>query len=152
MFLSQNFLLKYTRDCTFSSRKWKSSLPLEGGFPPPHTLPSTVATLPRNLNSPIVCLSQNSLLKYTRDCTFSSRKMEKLSTVGGGTPPPTPPSVAALPYNLNSPIVFLSRNFLLKYAPDCTFSSRKMKKLPTVGGGIPPPTPYPHRSLLSLTI
>ena len=28
-----------------------------------------------------------------------------------------------------------SRNFLLRYAPDCTFSSRKMKMLPTVGGG-----------------
>ena len=31
-----------------------------------------------------------------------------------------------------------SRNFLLRYALDCTFSSRKMKKLPTVGGGTPP--------------
>ena len=31
-----------------------------------------------------------------------------------------------------------SWNFLLRYAPDCTFSSRKMKKLPTVGGGTPP--------------
>ena len=31
-----------------------------------------------------------------------------------------------------------SRNFLLRYAPDCTFSSRKMKKLPIVGGETPP--------------
>ena len=38
-------------------------------------------------------------------------------------------------------------NFLLRYAPDCTFSSRKMKKLPIVGGGHPPP---PARSLRSL--
>ena len=30
-----------------------------------------------------------------------------------------------------------SRNFILRYAPDRTFSSRKMKKLPTVGGGNP---------------
>ena len=39
-----------------------------------------------------------------------------------------------------------SRNFFpLRYAPDCTFSSRKMKKLPTVGGGHPPPTLPPLR-------
>ena len=43
-----------------------------------------------------------------------------------------------------------SLNFLLRYAPDCTFSSRKMKMLPTVGGGNPPPTPCPARSLSSL--
>ena len=40
-----------------------------------------------------------------------------------------------------------SRNFLLRYAPDCTFSSRKLKKLPTVGGGTPPPTARSLRSL-----
>ena len=38
-----------------------------------------------------------------------------------------------------------SRNFLLRYDPDYTFSSRKMKKLPSVGGG----TPSPARSLSS---
>ena len=32
---SQNFLLRYAPDCTFSSQKWKSSLPSEGGHPPP---------------------------------------------------------------------------------------------------------------------
>ena len=37
----------------------------------------------------------------------------------------------------------------LRYAPDCTFSSRKIKKLPTVGGGTPPPTPSP-RSVATL--
>ena len=38
------------------------------------------------------------------------------------------------------PIEYMSssQNFLLRYAPDCTFSSRKMKKLPTVGGETPP--------------
>ena len=40
-----------------------------------------------------------------------------------------------------------SRNFLLRYAPDCTFSSRKMKKLLTVGGGHPPPAARSLRSL-----
>ena len=46
-----------------------------------------------------------------------------------------------------------SRNFLLRYAPDCTFSSRKIKKLPTVGGGTPPSPSHtlpPARSLRSL--
>ena len=44
-----------------------------------------------------------------------------------------------------------SLNFLLRYATDCTFSSRKMKKFPTVGGGNPPvPHPPPARSLRSL--
>ena len=39
----------------------------------------------------------------------------------------------------------------LRYAPDCTFSSRKMKKLLTVGGGTPPPTPSPSpRSVATL--
>ena len=44
-----------------------------------------------------------------------------------------------------------TRNFLLRYmyAPDGTFSSRKMKKLPTVGG-TPLPYPPPARSLRSL--
>ena len=42
-----------------------------------------------------------------------------------------------------------SRNFLLRYAPDCIFSSRKMKKLLTVGGGTPPPTSSP-RSVATL--
>ena len=32
-------------------------------------------------------------------------------------------------------VIMIYRNFLLRYAPDCTFSSRKMKKLPTTGGG-----------------
>ena len=35
-------------------------------------------------------------------------------------------------------IKFLSQNFLCRYAPDCTISSPKMQKLPTVGGGNPP--------------
>ena len=35
-----------------------------------------------------------------------------------------------------------------RYAPDCTFSSRKMKKLPSVGA--PLPHPPPARSLRSL--
>ena len=45
-----------------------------------------------------------------------------------------------------------SRNFLLRYAPDCKFSSPKMKKLLTVGGGgdTPLPHPPPARSLRSL--
>ena len=43
-----------------------------------------------------------------------------------------------------------NQNFLLRCAPDCTFSSRKMQKLPTVGGGTPPPTPYP-RSIATLS-
>ena len=34
-----------------------------------------------------------------------------------------------------------SRHFLLRYAPDCTFSSRKIKNLPT--GGTPPFHPLP---------
>ena len=38
-------------------------------------------------------------------------------------------------------IKFLSQNFLCRYAPDCTISSPKMQKLPTVGGG---DTPLPH--------
>ena len=38
-----------------------------------------------------------------------------------------------------------SLNVLLRYATDCTFSSRKMKKfLGTVGGGNPPPTLSPR--------
>ena len=41
-----------------------------------------------------------------------------------------------------------SQNFLLRYAPDCTFSSRKMKKLPTVGH--PPPTARSLRSLAKI--
>ena len=44
-------------------------------------------------------------------------------------------------------------SLLYRYAPDCTFSSRKMKKLPTVGGGTgdtPLPHPPPARSLRSL--
>ena len=98
--------------------------------------------------------------RYGPDETFSSRKMEKAPYhKRGDTPSHTlPPSVPSLPHNLNSPIVFLSRNFLLKYAQNCTFSSRKMKKLPTIweGGHPPPDTPLPHppshRSLLSLAI
>ena len=39
-----------------------------------------------------------------------------------------------------------SQNFLSRYAPDCTVSSPKMQKLPTVGGGTPPPTPSPPLS------
>ena len=34
--------------------------------------------------------------------------------------------------------VIRSRNFLSRYAPDCTILSPKMQKLPTVGGGTPP--------------
>ena len=99
-------------------------------------------------------------------CVFS-----KVPTVGGFFSPPTPSparSLRSLAHIFQAPSSFLfsftleprlpkfhyfhtsdllifmspSRNFLLRYAPDCTFSSRKMKKLPTVGGGThPPPGP-----------
>ena len=50
-------------------------------------------------------------------------------------------------------VYVVKSNFLLRYAPGCTFSSRKMKKLPSVGGGTPPfhppPTPSP-RSVATL--
>ena len=49
-----------------------------------------------------------------------------------------------------------SRNFLLRYAPDCTFLSRKMKKFFTVGGGHPlshpPPTGVLVGGLGALTL
>ena len=43
-------------------------------------------------------------------------------------------------FHTSLPIYYMSssRNFLLRYAPDCTFSSRNMKNLPTVGGRTPP--------------
>ena len=42
-------------------------------------------------------------------------------------------------------------SFFLRYAPDCTFSSRKMKKLPTVGGGhtLPPLGRYAPSGLVA---
>ena len=44
-----------------------------------------------------------------------------------------------------------SRNFLLRYAPDCPISSRKMKKFPTVGGRHPlPPSHILPRSVATL--
>ena len=46
--------------------------------------------------------------------------------------------------------VIRSRNFLSRYAPDCTILSPKMQKLPTVGGGTPPSHTLPPRSLRSL--
>ena len=56
---------------------------------------------------------------------------------GGGHLPPPPNKIKPCLifnsiYKLTH-IVYMSssRNFLLRYAPDCTFSSRKMKKLPT---------------------
>ena len=141
----------------FQVEKWKKLPTVGGGIPPPTPYPhrSLLSQTPSQFEFSIVFLSRNFLLKYAQDCTFSSRKMKKLPTIweGGHSPSHTPiPSVASLPRNLNSPIVFLSRNFL-KYTRDCTFQVEKWKiSLPYVGGGIPPPTPYTHQSLLSLTI
>ena len=75
--------------------------------------------------------SRNFLLRYAPDCTFSSRNMKNLPTVGG---------MSYFQFHTSLPIYYMSssRNFLLRYAPDCTFSSRNMKNLPTVGGRTPP--------------
>ena len=54
---------------------------------------------------------------YAPDCTFSSRKMKKLPTVGGGTPP-SPRSIATLPraWSLRSLAKFALPNVLAHYA------------------------------------
>ena len=74
---------------------------------------------------------------------------------GGGSPAPQINlnhglfSIPLFPYKWLLIFVSSSRNFLLRYALDCTFSSRKIKKLPTVGGGggdrLPHPPPPPPR-------
>ena len=60
--------------------------------------------------------------------------------LGGTCPPYIRVLVPRLIFNSIHNMYMSSWNFLLRYAPDCTFSSRKMKKLPTVGGGhtLPP--------------
>ena len=80
---SRNFLevLRYAPDCTFSSRKMKSSLPSEGGgTPPSHTLPPLGRYAPSGLVASLSrkdCAPPNVLAHYATDASdnthFSTR-------------------------------------------------------------------------------
>ena len=68
----------------------------------------------------------NFLSRYAPDCTILSPKMQKLRTVGGGTPPShtlPPPSIASLPRNISCSVFWLSN--VGKYAIVCKLCIRK---------------------------